>query len=117
MDGKTREFIRRVTPQEPMYHTQVGPQYDELGFAWSAWLHGGSVLSQGLGKGEMMFIQYPEDVFQSGTTAQRYPFREILLSEEFWEFVRSAGSAPAQWNVESSRLGWLGQMMTHYNEE
>lgn len=118
MDSTTREFVRRVTPKEPIYHTQFPPQYDELGFAWSAWVHGGSVLSQGLGKGDMMFIRYPGDVIQeTGTTAQGYPFREMLLSEEFWAFVRSAGAAPAQWNMESSQLGWLGQMMSHYNEE
>lgn len=117
MDAKTRAFIRQVSPQEPMYHTQFEPKYDELGFAWSAWVHGGSVLSQGHGLGDMAFVQYPSDVFQGAvTTAQRYPFREMLLSEEFWTFVRSAGSAPAQWNVESSQLGWLGQMMTYYNK-
>lgn len=118
MDAHTREFIRRISPKEPMYHMQFPPQFDELGFAWSAWVHGGSVLSQGLDKGDMLFIQYPGDVFQeNGTTAQRYPFREMLLSEEFWAFVRSAGSAPAEWNVESSQFGWLGQMMVYYNEE
>ncbi|KAJ4387306.1 hypothetical protein N0V93_007895 [Gnomoniopsis smithogilvyi] len=116
MSAAHRAFIARVTPVEPLYHTQVGPKYDELGFAWSAWVHGGSVLSLGTGQGGLILIGYPDDVFQvPGTTAQNYPFREVLLSEAFWTYVQNAGRPPVGWNVESAHLGWLGQVMTAYN--
>ncbi|KAJ4419483.1 hypothetical protein N0V82_004928 [Gnomoniopsis sp. IMI 355080] len=118
MSAAHRAFIAAVTPVEPLYHTQLGPQYHELGFAWSAWVHGGSVLSLGMGQGGgMIFIRYPEDVFQEaqGVTAQNYPFREFLLSEAFWAYVQAAGRPPVDWNEESAYSGWLGQCLIAYN--
>lgn len=116
MSAAHRAFIARVTPVEPLYHTHLGPQYDELGFAWSAWVHGGSVLGLGLGQGGMIFIRYPGDVFQlPGTSAQNYPFREILLNEAFWTYAQDAGRPPVGWNEDSAHLGWLGQIMMAYN--
>lgn len=120
-----RAFIARVSPREPMYHVQYPARYDELGFAWSAWVHGGSVLGLEQGKaapagGKLIFIRYPDDVFQQDgeeTRAQNYPFREMLLSDGFWRFVVAGGAygrPSVNWDAGSAHLGWLGDAMIKY---
>lgn len=106
-----RAFIARVSPVEPLYHVHIDPRYHELGFALQAWTHGGSVLRRGK---DLVFIEYPGDVFFEATTAQGYPFRDNLFSAKFWRAVQNDSRSPTGWDADVLPMGWLGQAMKKY---
>ncbi|KAL1845927.1 hypothetical protein Daus18300_014418 [Diaporthe australafricana] len=103
-----RAFIARVSPVEPLYHVHMDPRYHELGFAMQAWIHGGSVLKRGK---DLIFIEYPGDVFFEATTAESYPFRDHLFSAEFWRAVQNDTRSPTGWDADVLPFGWLGMAM------